>query len=189
MRLRGLRVPTVVAIVAALAAIAAGCGDTQHTLTGDSAAIYLDLNQLKYQVQISRELNQHDPEDLNYLVGLPPAARALAPNEAWFAVFLAVYNRTHQTHLSASGFTVTDTQGQAYSPIQVGSVNPFVYHQRNVQRNDQIPRLGSVAYYAPSGGSMLLFKVKIASFDNRPLTLRIADPLNPSVVATEPLDV
>jgi hypothetical protein len=189
MRLRGLRVPSVVAIVAALAAIGAGCGDTQHTLTGSSAAIYLDLNQLKYQVQISRELNQHDPEDLNYLAGLPPAARALAPNEAWFAIFVTVYNRTHETHLSAGSFTVTDTQGQVYRPVPVGSVNPFAYRQRNVQRDDQIPRLGSVAYYAPSGGSMLLFKVKVASFDNRPLTLRIADPLNPSVVATEPLDV
>jgi hypothetical protein len=189
MRLRGLRVPTVVAIVAALAAIAAGCGDTKHTLTGDSAAIYLDLNQLKYQVQISRELNQHDTEDLNYLAGLPPAARSLAPDQAWFAVFLSVYNRTHETHLSAGSFTVTDTQGQVYRPVPVGSVNPFVYRQRNVERNDQIPRLGSVAFYASSGGSMLLFKVKLASFDNRPLMLRIADPLNPSVVATEPLDV
>lgn len=189
MRLRGFRVPTVVAIVAALAAVAAGCGDTQHTLTADSAAIYLDLNHLKYQVQISRELNQHDPEDINYLVGLPPAARALGPDEAWFGVFLSVYNRTKETHLAASGFTVTDTQGQVYRPIQLSSINSFAYRQRNVERNDQIPRLGSVAYYGPSGGSMLLFKVKIASFDNRPLTLRVADPLDPSVVATEPLDV
>jgi hypothetical protein len=189
MRLRGLRVPTVVAIVAALAAIASGCGDTQHTLTADSAAIYLDLNHLKYQLQISRELNQHDPEDLNYLIGLPPATRALAANEAWFGVFLTVYNRTHESYLSARSFTVEDTQGQIYHPLQLASINPFAYRQRNVQRDDQIPRLGSVAYYAPSGGSMLLFKVKVASFDNRPLTLRIADPLNPSVVATEPLDV
>jgi hypothetical protein len=189
MSLRGLRIPTVVAIVAALAGVAAGCGDTRHTLTADSAAIYLDLNHLKYQVQISRELNQHDPEDLNYLIGLRPAARALAPNQAWFGIFLSVYNRTHDTHLSAASFTVTDTQGQVYRPVQLASINQFAYRQRNVERDDQIPRLGSVAYYAPSGGSLLLFKVKAASFDNRPLALRIADPLNPSVVATEPLDV
>ena len=189
MRLRGLRVPTGVAIVAALAALAAGCGDTQHTLTAESGAIYLDLNHLKYQVQISRELNQHDPEDSNYLIGLPPAARALAPDQAWFGVFLAVYNRTHDTHLSAASFTVVDTQGQVYHPVQLESINPFAYRQRNVERNDQIPRLGSVAYYASSGGSLLLFKVKTTSFDNRPLALRIADPLNSSIVATEPLDV
>ena len=51
------------------------------------------------------------------------------------------------------------------------------------------PRTVFLCGLAATGGSLLLFKVKIASFDNRPLTLRIADPLNPSVVATEPLDV
>jgi hypothetical protein len=189
MRLRGLQIPTAVAIVAMLATVTAGCGDTKNTLKADSGAIYLDLNHLKYQVQISRELNQHDPEDISYLVGVPPAARTLAPNQAWFGVFVAVYNRTHQTHLAAADFTITDTQGQVYRPIQLDRINSFAYRQRNVQRNDQIPRLGSVAYYAPTGGSMLLFKVTYASFDNRPLTLHIADPLNPSVVATEPLDI
>jgi hypothetical protein len=177
------------AVAAALAVGVAGCGDTTAKRVGDSEAIYLDLNHLKYQVQVSREMNVHDPEDINYLIGLAPAERALAPNQAWFGVWLAVYNRTKQTHLSAASFTVTDTQGNVYRPVALGEVNQFAYRQRNVERDDQIPRMGSVAYYAPTGGSLLLFKLNFASFDNRPLTLRITDPVNPSVVAQEPLDI
>jgi hypothetical protein len=184
-----LRTVSVLAATAALAASAAGCGDTTHTLTGDSAAIYLDLNHLKYQVQVSREINAHDPEDINYLVGLPPADRGLRPDQSWFGVWLAVFNRTKQTHLAAASFTVTDTQGNVYRPIPLNSVNLFAYHQRNVERNDQIPRQGSAASYAPIGGELLLFKINDLSFQNRPLTLRIVDPTNPSLVAEEPLDI
>lgn len=185
---RRLRIPTILALAVALAGVT-GCGDTTSKHHADTAASYLDLNHLKYQVQVSRELQQHDAEDANYLIGLPPAARSLAPDEAWFGVFIAVYNRTKQTHLAAADFTVTDTQGQVYRPIALQSINPFAYRQRDVERNDQIPRLGSVPYYSPAGGSLLLFKLKLASFDNRPLLLRIADPLNPSTIASEPLDL
>lgn len=184
-----MRTATVLAAAAALALTATGCGDTTHTRKGDSAAIYLDLNHLKYQVQVSREMNPHDPEDINYLAGLPPAARSLSPSQAWFGIWLSVYNRTKESHLAASSFTVTDTQGVSYHPIELQRINQFAYHQRNVERNDQIPRLGSVAYYAPTGGSLLLFKISLTSFQNRPLTLRIADPTDPSVVAEEPLDI
>lgn len=186
---RRLRIPTIVALLAALALLAAGCGSDKAVLKGDSAAVYLDLNHLKYQVQVSRELNQHDPEDANYLVGLPPAERALSPTQAWFGVFVTVYNRTTQTHLAASDFTVTDTQGNVYSPIQLQPINPIAYRARNVHPKDQIPRPGSLGFFDPSAGAMLLFRVNLASFDNRPLLLRIADPLNPSVTATEPLDL
>jgi hypothetical protein len=184
-----LRTVSLLGAAALLAVGAAGCGDTKHTLVGDSEAIYLDLNHLKYQVQVSRELNPHDPEDINYLVGLSPADRALRPDQAWFGVWLSVYNRTHETHLAAGSFTVTDTQGNTYRPTTLGSINAFAYRQRNVERDDQIPRLGSAAYYAPTGGELLLFKITYTTFQNRPLTLRIADPTNPSVVAQEPLDI
>jgi hypothetical protein len=189
MKARAARLSMIVATASALAALASGCGNTTNTLTGTTGAAYLDLNGLKYQVEISRQLNPRAAEDANYLVGLTPSQQGLAADQAWFGVFVAVYNTSHQSHLAAADFTVTDTQGNVYRPTPFGTVNPFAYRQRTVGRDDQIPRLGSVGFYAPSGGAVLLFKVKLSSFDNRPLQLRIADPVDPSVVATEPLDL
>lgn len=182
----------IVAVSAALAALASGCGNTTNTLTGSAsstAAPYLDLNGLKYQVQVSRQLNPNNAEDANYLTGLPAPQQRLAPDEAWFGVFVAVYNRSGQAHLAAADFTVTDTQDNVYRPTPVGTVNPFAYRQRTVGRDDQIPTLGSLPFYGPSGGAILLFKVKLSSFDNRPMQLRITDPVDPSIVASEPLDL
>jgi hypothetical protein len=192
MTARPARLSMIVALSAALAALASGCGNTTNTLTGSAsstAAPYLDLNGLKYQVQVSRQLNPHNAEDANYLVGLAPSQQGLAPDQAWFGVFVTVYNPSHASHLAAADFTVTDTQNNVYRPTPVATVNPFVYRQRTVGRDDQIPRLGSLPFYGPSGGAILIFKVKLSSFDNRPLQLRITDPVDPSVVAMEPLDL
>ena len=57
------------ALLCALAA--AGCGNKQETVTlGETEGIYLDIDELKYQVQISRYMNPDDVEDQAYLTGL-----------------------------------------------------------------------------------------------------------------------
>ena len=54
------------------ALFAAGCGNKEATVTvGDTEGIYLDIDDLKYQVQISRYMNPNDVEDRSYLAGLP----------------------------------------------------------------------------------------------------------------------
>ena len=60
--------------------------------SADSEAIYVNVGQLKYQVQFSRELNPYDTEDASYLEGLSPATAALTPAQAWFGVFMLVLN-------------------------------------------------------------------------------------------------
>ena len=67
-----------IALVAALGA----CGAKEDEIThGETEGAYLDLGELKYQVQISRQLNPADREDEAYLLGLPAEERELAPNE------------------------------------------------------------------------------------------------------------
>ena len=112
-----------------LAALALGaCGDshtrvTTGTYAGESgaAAPYLDVGPLVYQVQQSRELNPYDTEDASYLEGLTPEQRQLQPGQEWFGVFLQVFNHTGHSLPAASELTVTDTQGNTYTPVVAGS--------------------------------------------------------------------
>jgi hypothetical protein len=54
------------------AILVAGCGNKEETITrAATEGIYLDLDDLKYQVQISRYMNPNDVEDRSYLIGLP----------------------------------------------------------------------------------------------------------------------
>ena len=44
----------------------AGCGDKLETRTvGETEGLYIDVGDLKYQVQISRIINPYDVEDRN----------------------------------------------------------------------------------------------------------------------------
>lgn len=180
-----------------LAALALGaCGDshtrvTTGTYAGESGqnAPYLDVGPLIYEVQLSRQLNPADTEDRAYLAGLPVSARKLSPGEEWFGVFMQVYNETERSHQAATSFEISDTQGNIYSPIAVASSNEFLYRGGSVPSKGRIPALNTVASNGPTQGALLLYKIKIASLDNRPLTLKVVDPTNPSKSASAELDV
>ncbi|MFI5010051.1 MAG: hypothetical protein ACHQDY_07235 [Solirubrobacterales bacterium] len=183
-------------IVAALALGA--CGDSHTkvsggTYAGESGANapYLDVGPLVYEVQISRQLNPYDVEDSSYLVGLTPAQRRLAPGEEWFGVFLQVYNNTEAPHLAAPAVTmkITDTQKNVYVPIEPNATNPFAYRAGVVPAKSRVPAPNTVASFGPTQGALLLYKISIVSLDNRPLTLKLVDPLNPANTASAELDV
>jgi hypothetical protein len=172
------------------------CGEshtkvTTGTYAGESgrAAPYLDVGPLVYQVQQSRQLNPFDIEDSAYLAGLPAAQRQLLPGQEWFGVFLAVYNHTGQSHPAATSLTVTDTQGNIYSPLQPEPTNLFSYRAGLVPAAGQLPVPDSVASFGPVQGALLLYKIQIVSLDNRPLTFNVADPTNPTQRASAELDV
>ena len=74
---------------------------------------------------------------------------------------------------------MTDTAGDVFRPTPVTGTNPFAYHSVMVAPYDQLPLVGSLAADGPTSGAALLFKVPLASFDNRPLVLHIVDPTNP----------
>ncbi len=184
-------------LAAALAALALGaCGEshtrvTTGTYAGSSGknAPYLDVGPLVYQVQISRELNPYNTEDSQFLLGLTPAQSHLNPGEEWFGVFVQVYNESTVPHPAATDFTVSDTQGNVYHPIVPGPANLFAYRGGVVPANDQIPAPNTVAANGPTQGLLLLYRIKLESLDNRPLTFKVVDPRNPTQTASAELDV
>ena len=53
----------------------------------------------------------------------------------------------------------------------------------------QLPLPDSIAAVGPTQGALLLYKIPIVSLDNRPLELKIVDPLNAAQTASAELDV
>jgi len=186
---------TLLVAVAVLAALALGaCGDahtrvTTGTYAGASGknAPYLNVGPLIYEVQLSRELNPYNTEDSSYLAGLPPAEVQLQPGEEWFGVFMQVYNNTSLPHPAATGLTISDTQGNVYQPIIPD--NGFAYRSEIVPAGGQLPAPNTIAAAGPTQGALLLYKIKVISLDNRPLILKIVDPLDAVQTASAELDV
>jgi hypothetical protein len=173
------------------------CSDNSHsrvttgTYAGESGqnAPYLDVGPLIYEVQLSRELNPYDTEDASYLTGLTPAQRKLGPGEEWFGVFLQVYNESSASHPAATSITISDTQENVYTPTVPALSNEFAYRGGLLAPKGRIPALDTVAANGPTQGALLLYKIKVVSLDNRPLELKILDPLDPSQSAAAELDV
>ncbi len=180
--------PLALLVAAVLTVGLAACGQRSTSLHGDTEAVYLDLGSLKYQVQLSRQLNPSDPEDVSYLTGLSPSDARLAPNQSWFAVWMLVENHTGQMQMPSQTFSIVDTQGNTYQPVTPDATNRFVYRPLAIAGHGQIPDPSSAAFSSPTQGAVILFKVTEASYDNRPLVLSIADPTS-TRTATVDLDV
>ncbi len=95
------------ASVAALAA--AGCGNKEEIVTvAETEGIYVTVDDLKYQIQISRILNPSSPEDSAYLRGVPEDEAEPANDEVWFGIFLRVENETGEPLTPAEHFEIVD---------------------------------------------------------------------------------
>jgi hypothetical protein len=188
---------SLLAALAVLVALGLGaCGDshtkvTTGTYAGESGANapYLDVGPLIYEVQLSRELNPYDTEDANYLQGLSPADSRLAPGQEWFGVFLQVFNNGSVARSAAESPTIVDTQGNVYKPVVPDQTNQFAYRGGLVPAHGRLPVLDTVASNGPTQGVLLLYRIRIVSLDNRPLKLRIIDPLHAYQTASAELDV
>jgi hypothetical protein len=177
---RLLRIPllTAIALLAALTLVACG-GSKQPTTHGESEGAYIQAGPLIYQVQMSRELNPANVEDVEYLQGLAADTPRLAGDEEWFGVWLRVQNATDAAHPSASDFKIVDTTGTEYEPISLPATNAFAYQPASVEADagqpvQPDPESGAGA--GPIQGSMLLFKLRTAVYANRPLELEITPP-------------
>lgn len=169
------RVLRLTILLAALALVATGCGNKQEVrTTAATEGPYIDLNDLKYQIQISRYLNQNDVEDETYLTGLPAGTEQPAGDETWFGVFLRVQNTTDHPLDPANDFEIIDTLDDVYRPIPLDpKVNPFAYDPTPVEPQNLIPRENSVASEGVIQGSLLLFKLKTSALQNRPLVFKL----------------
>jgi len=179
-------------IASLLAATAlAGCGNKESVVkSAETEGAYLDVGQLRYQVEISRELNPADTEDRAYLEGLPRSVALLRPGQTWFAVFVRVENDHSTPQPAAVDFELADTQDNVYKPVPLPRANPYAYVGGPVRGKSTLPPAGSVASANESiNGLLVLFRIKTASFENRPLELRILGPSVPQDEATVDLDV
>jgi hypothetical protein len=192
-RLRKL--PLVLPTLAAVLALSA-CGQshtrvTTGTYAGENGANapYLYVGSLTYEVQLSRQLNPFNAEDAAYLQGVPVADRKLEPGQEWFAVFMQVYNSTPRVYKASNDIVISDTENNTYTPFELGGINLFAYRAGPVPPNSRLPVPGTIADDAPAQGQLLLYKIQIASLDNRPLEIKIVNPENPSESASAELDV
>jgi hypothetical protein len=186
---RPLRVLLLLALSAASLLALAGCGDKMEVRTvGETEGSYIDVGDLKYQVQLSRILNPHDEEDRYYLQGLPPGAEGPKSDEAWFGVWMRVQNTTdNKTLPAADQFEIVDTQEHSFTPIQV--TNPFSYEAQTLKPQAIVPGSNSPAGEGVIQGSLILFKLTTEALANRPLEFRITSPALPDDAGTVDLDV
>ena len=166
---------TLLLSLAMLGALAiAGCGNkTDTAILGETEGIYVSVDELTYQVQISRILNPANVEDQAYLAGLPEGEEP-TDEETWFGIFMRVENETDEEHEAAEEFAILDTQENRFEPIELESeINAFDYQPGPVAPGDQIPEPNSPAFDNSIQGSLILFKLEIQSLYNRPLELEI----------------
>jgi hypothetical protein len=169
------------------------CG--KHEATGpvrvaETEGIYLDVSDLKYQVQVSRQLNPKDVQDRAYLAGIPADEQELKPDEVWFGVFLRVQNETGEGLQPSSDIEIEDTVGTKYEPLTLEPQNGYAYRPGEViPARETYPVLDSPGYDTPSRGALLLFKLTITSLNNRPLELTIKGRKSPQQTGIVDLDV
>jgi hypothetical protein len=167
---------------ALLVLVAAGCGhdegaETAVQQTAETEGLYLDVNGLKYQIQMSRFMNPNDIEDREYLVGLPESAPPPSEDEIYFGVWVRVENTSEdETRPAASVWEIHDTQENVYRPIPIDTeVNPFAFEPVDVPPKTVIPLATSAAGQGPAQGLLLLFKIPNEAFQNRPLELKFSN--------------
>jgi hypothetical protein len=173
---RSIRRSALALLTVAVAALgASGCGTKQETTTtAETEGIYLDLGGMKYQIQMSRYLNPTDVEDRSFLLGLPTGVQPTG-DEVWFGIWMRVQNETDKPLPVATEYEIHDTQDTVYRPVPIDAKsNPFAYQAGDVGPGNILPLPDSAAGNTAIQGSLLLFKLKVDSLQNRPLELKIS---------------
>src|SRR3984885_15357803 len=101
------------------AAVVSACGAGEHAnYASNSGTGYVQVGQLNYQVQISRELNPWDVnEDAGYLKGFTASELSLPTTDEFFGVSLQVFNWSHHAATPTRRFYITDTVGDKFVPL------------------------------------------------------------------------
>ena len=139
----------------------------------ETEGIYLDIEGLKYQVQISRQLNAGLVDDRDFFIGLSEDDKAISKDEEWFGVWIMAENVEEEALPNAVDFEIKDTQENVYRPMQFGEDNVFAYRGATVDAGERYPHPNSPAGERQPFGSLVLFKLRRFSIDNRPLELTI----------------
>lgn len=172
------RLASVLILAAVVAPGLSGC--TKHHEVPEPEGQAVKVDGLSYTVYITRQLNLRDPEDHDYYQG-PEAP----PGFEYMGVFIQVCNDVNHTHGGAStpvnNFRIIDTQNRQYTPTRLPATNVFAYRPRPLSAKQCVPTPGSAPATGPIGASLLLFRVPVASLENRPFDLEI-NPQGPGPV-------
>ena len=184
------RLAAIAAVLAALPVVSA-CGEEEEVTRAESEGLYVTVDHLRYQVQISRLLQAQNVEDAAYIEGVPPEERELAANEEWFAIFLRVENESEdETYRAARDIFIEDTTGREFEPVPLDpDRTPLSYEPVDLGPQDLLPARGSIPGTSTTQGAVLLFKIPRENFENRPLELWIRSPGGEPAEATVELDV
>lgn len=182
-----MRQKLLLALAALPLALALGaCGNKEDEIKhAETEGIYVDVGELKYQVQISRILNPAISEDASFLEGVE---EELGEGETWFAVFLRVENESSNPVAPAETYELEDQQGAAYEPVEVPASNPFHFSDEPIAPGSYAPAPDSVARQLGSiGGMLLLYRVPYETLDNRPveLIIRSDEPEDEAVISID----
>jgi hypothetical protein len=155
----------------------AACGQVADPPSDLNNGVYVFVGPITYQLQVSRELNPYAIEDRQYLAGLPSGEGSLTPDQLWYGVFLWAKNQTHSPQTTASKFSIVDSSGDVYHPINLNAqLNGYAWTPQVLQPSGIQPAPNTTASFGPTGGALLLFKLPNSIYSNRPLTLNIYPP-------------
>jgi len=191
---RARRVPILCTSLVILALGVAGCGNDparRHAADPENFGVYVWAGQITYQLEISRELNGYSTEDSQYLEGLPKGTAAPTPDQEWYGVFVWAWNQTkgYQTTAPLSDFDIVDTEGNMYHPYPINPAdNPYQWTAQRLAPRATEPAPDTTAYFGPTQGQVLVFKINTTAYANRPLMLQIRGGALNKVEATVPLD-
>ncbi|MDQ6807171.1 MAG: hypothetical protein M3065_19945 [Actinomycetota bacterium] len=192
--MRACRVPILCSSLVILALGLAGCGNSpklRHDADAENFGVYVNAGPITYQLQISRELNGFSTEDAQYLAGLPKGTTPPSATQEWYGVFMWAWNQNkhYQTTATPSNFDIIDTQGNMYHPEPINPLlNPYQWTSQRLAPKQTEPQPDTTAYFGPTQGQLLLFKINTTAYANRPLTLQIRGGALDEVEATIPLD-
>jgi hypothetical protein len=156
----------------------AACGKTSQPPSNENDGVYEQAGPITYQLQISRELNQYSTEDSQYVTGLPAGmSTTLGRDELWYGVFLWAKNQTKQTQTTSDNFRIVDTENNHYYPVPVDpKANAYAWTAQQLHPDAIEPAPNTAASFGPTQGGLLLFRLPMTVYDNRPLTLQILGP-------------
>jgi hypothetical protein len=177
-----LGVASVLAAALVVGVLLSGCETSPESDLSVEEGQPMKLGDLLYNVQISRFLNQRDPEDEAYLAGQP----APPNNKLYLGVFMLIENEADTAQDVPADFKVVDTKGTEFTPIPSNSLFALELGGK-VAADEQLPEPESTAANGPIQGAMVLFLIDEASIEDRPLTLDI--PSSAGSVGEVELDI
>lgn len=167
---RWLRIAVATALAVGFVGLGAGCSKPSTDLSDITEGQSFEMGSLRINVLYDRFLNPADVEDSGYVQSAPtPPA-----DSEYYGVFVLMRNEgDHDVPLPLqTGFTITDTTGARYQPVDTQNDFTFPFAQM-LSPDDEVPTPSSIASTGPVQGSLVLFLLDEGVNENRPLILSI----------------